>query len=113
MVLGVLYFTTLATWTSKSLLEKSLSALLGAIRDEDPAPSCLYQLYYEQSRGSMGSQLDGRIFDFPTPPLGLSFDDAMLEPVKQAWKMVMGNSEAEYMVFSDREGVGNEDDMYD
>lgn len=71
------------------------------------------------------------LFTFPAPSLSLAFDDAQLGAVREAWELVAGpgergeqvaagqpeegeareaGEEVEYMVFQDREGVGEEDD---
>ena len=111
---GVLYFTTLATPSSKALLQSALDSLLSALPASNEASRCIYQLYYEQSRGSTASQTDGKVLQLPAPALGLAFDDSVLDSVRQAWKLVMGpeaeDLETEYMVFSDREPADAYDD---
>lgn len=60
---------------------------------------------------------NGRILDFPTPPVSLTFDDATLEPVEQVWGKIIGeqieDENIQYMVFADREGVGDDDDDFE
>lgn len=86
--------------------------------------SCLYQLYYEQksNRSSTKEAVEGqdpKFFDFPAPSVSLTFDDSTLEPVQQAWEKIMGSGEpaekqdddVHFMVFADREGVGDDDDF--
>lgn len=79
-------------------------------------PQVLYQLYYEQQAANSNSlRGEQRIFDFPPSPVSLALEDSMLEPVHQAWIKAMGGqvSEetlAEYMIFTDREGAGDDDD---
>lgn len=85
-------------------------------------PSCLYQLYYEQTatRAKTAAAVSSprsprRYFDFPTPSVSLTFDDATLAPVQQAWEQIVGpppeDEDVQFMVFADREGVGDEDDL--
>lgn len=109
-----MYFTTLATAKSKLLLEAALSSLLAALTSGDQTPSPLYQLYYQQVRGSKEIQTDGKIVQLPAPSLSLAFDDSTLESVRQVWKTAMESAseelEAEYMVFPDREGADAYDD---
>ncbi|KAB5528825.1 GDP dissociation inhibitor-domain-containing protein [Coniochaeta sp. 2T2.1] len=104
---SVLCFTTLATPTSKALLQSALESLLSTFGSGDEGPKCLYQLYYQQSRGSTAIRTDGKVVHLPAPSLGLAFDDSTLDSVRQAWKTVMGadaeDPDTEYMVFSDRE----------
>lgn len=108
----------MASATSKQRLERALEALLSA-SGEPETPVSLYQLYYEQgvSEGSPPPAADAspREYYFPSPSLNLSFDDADLDAVKTAWKMVMGDqaNEDEYMTFADREGADAEDEIYD
>lgn len=94
-----------------------MTALLAASTPEDGSlPQCLYQVYYEQQQ-SDGSTLaaEGRILDLPPPSVMLTFDDATLGPVQEAWRGIMGKAaeedDVQYMVFTDREGVGEEDDF--
>jgi RAB protein geranylgeranyltransferase component A len=100
----VLYFTTRTCPSAKALLEAARESLLTALE----SPQCLYQLYYQQSRGSTSAQSKGTVVRLPTPSLNLAFDDSTLESVHEAWKMVAGvkseDMDEEYMVFPDREG---------
>lgn len=54
-------------------------------------------------------------FSFPSPTLDLAFNDASLDAVLEAWKVVMGDAadESEYMIFDDREGADANDDVYE
>lgn len=66
--------------------------------------------------GDDGSGSGASLFSFPPPSLGLAFDDGCLDAVKAAWKLVVKDEGLgdEYMVFEDREGVGDDaDDVYD
>ncbi|KUI56135.1 Rab proteins geranylgeranyltransferase component A [Cytospora mali] len=114
---SILYLSTIASPESKALLESSVTSLLAAIDTEAaPKPRVLYQLYYEQQCNSDAALAsDQRILRFPPPPVALTFDDAVLEPVYEAWKSVLGGESteetlADYMVFADREGVYDDDD---
>lgn len=78
-------------------------------------PQCLYQLYYEQKSGADSTVTsEGRILNFPIPPVSLTFEDETLEPVHQVWQKVMPeiaeDENIQYMIFADREGVGDDDD---
>lgn len=113
---GVLYFSTVYTPESQTILERCLTTLLTAL-DTEQTPRCLYQMYYEQSSAASELQVAGQILNLPPPSLALTFDDSTLEPVHQAWKVVMGataeDADPEYMIFPDREGVSDDDDAYD
>ncbi|KAK6956202.1 hypothetical protein Daesc_001475 [Daldinia eschscholtzii] len=117
---SVIYLTTLACRQSAQRLESALDDLLAAATPEgSPAPVSLYKLQYEQTVSAreplITTREETRTFAFPSPSLSLTFDDGCLGPVKDAWKLVMGDTalETEYMVFQDREGVGDDDDVYD
>ncbi|AEO65293.1 uncharacterized protein THITE_2086774 [Thermothielavioides terrestris NRRL 8126] len=95
-------------------LDLALQAFLRAV-PEDRVPKVLFKLQYDQLDGgseSLGSH--GPVFTFPTRSSPLSFDDSVLEPVREVWKKMMGDAavEAEYMVFEDREGAVDDDDVY-
>lgn len=114
---GILYLSTIATADSKAHLEASVTSLLDAVAVEDaPKPHVLYSMYYEQQCSSdTALAVDQRIVRFAPPPAALTFDDASLEPVYEAWKSVSGpdvpeETLADYMVFADREGVYDDDD---
>lgn len=70
-------------------------------------------MHYEQTVGSGSFIVENNIgvFDRITPDL--AFNDSILEPVKRAWQMVIGEAnEDEYMQFDDREGVNDDDDPF-
>lgn len=107
--------TTLRTPGSKELLNKALDCFLESVDDDEQKPQTLYQLYYEQARGAVGSRAEGLIHDLPDASLSLSFEDSELKPVKAVWEKVLGDAaaQAEYMVFADREGGQDEEESYD
>lgn len=90
-----------------------MDAFLSAL-GEGQSPEVLYQLQYEQRDGAHGLRTEGSVVTLPAPSFSLSFDDSTLEPVKEAWRKVMGGTaaEAEYMVFADREGAMDDDETY-
>jgi hypothetical protein len=52
------------------------------------------------------------VYSFPAPGLDLSFDDGILDQVKQVWKVVMGDDVDDdgYLMFAARESVVDDDD---
>jgi hypothetical protein len=106
--------TTVATPDAQEVLERALHAFVGAT-SEDKAPQVLYQLQYEQQAGSDTSEVEDSLFTFPAPSSSLSYNDSTLEPVREAWKKVMGDAavDAEYFTFADREGAMDDDDVYE
>ncbi|KAI1814586.1 GDP dissociation inhibitor-domain-containing protein [Poronia punctata] len=105
---SVVYLTMLAVPRASHILDSTLSTLIQA---SAPSTRVLYKLYYEQSASDSQAIVTPRdgatVFEFPSPSLGLSFDDASLNPVKEAWKLVMKGdaSDDAYMMFEDREGM--------
>lgn len=87
-----------------------MSDLLATIPDK---PQCIFQLAYEQSyQEEQALQVDGQVATFLAASVSLAFDDASLEPVREAWKLVSNTSEdSEYMVFGDREGQVDDDEV--
>lgn len=128
---SILHLTTLRGSADKSLLNRCLELLLSSLSKDHETPMCLYKLYYEQAQGPVtlegksklnsGSDVDvgiaSKTFNFPIPSVDLAFDDTILEPVLQAWQQVMGlskdDAESEYMKFQDRDGMGDDDDVYE
>lgn len=92
-------------------------SLLAAVDTEDaPKSHVLYRMYYEQQcNNDVALAGDQRILSFQPPPVALTFNDASLEPIYEAWKHVLGGDIPEetlsdYMIFADREGVADDDD---
>ncbi|KAM0276028.1 hypothetical protein ACHAQH_007153 [Verticillium albo-atrum] len=115
---SVLYFTTLATPESASVLDEALSSLLTALSAASGAqqPASIYQLRYEQTHSTQNAAADKEgLVTLPTMPPDLAFTDTTLEPVEAAWGKIMassavGDQPSEYMMFEDREGVGEGED---
>lgn len=107
----VVYFSTVSDPSSKPLLDIACSSLLDAVQHGKQASPPLFQLYYEQSYSAHALIVDDNIATFSSPAAHLAFNDSVLEPVQEAWKIVMGDSaeDAEYMQFVDREG-GDDDE---
>jgi hypothetical protein len=121
----------MASPTSLDTLERALGRLLGALApaaspsslgDDVPAgpPPVLCRLAYKQRSGgcaSAGKLVDGgKAFVMAPPSTALAFEDAVLADVKAAWAAVVGGcgkgegGGEEYMRFTDREGMGEEED---
>lgn len=100
---------------SRSLLDRALSSFLDAASSDGEPPKCIWRLHYEQAVGTGSLTVDNNIGTFGMLPPDLAFNDSVLIPVQQAWNMVAGTSEdtEEYMKFDDREGVNDDDDVFD
>ncbi|KAI8262992.1 Rab proteins geranylgeranyltransferase component A [Colletotrichum sp. SAR11_239] len=113
---SVLYFVTPKSATSTEALQKALDALLSALGDGANCPQAVYKVAYEQARAAASVSSDTSLV-VPSLPLDLAFSDAALDPVKDTWTKVMGSAaedpDVQYMKFEDREGVGEEDDVYE
>ncbi|KAK3367075.1 GDP dissociation inhibitor [Lasiosphaeria ovina] len=111
---SILYLTTPSITDSKEVLEQAVQSFLGAVNREQ-VPHSVYQLYYEHLGGSAGSRTEGQVFNFPTASPSLSFNDSTLKVVREAWREVLGEAAtgADYMVFQDREGAVDDEEMYD
>ncbi|KAI0393376.1 GDP dissociation inhibitor [Xylariaceae sp. FL0594] len=115
---SVIYLTVLAASgvDSSHILDIALTEL---IQHNAPSACVLYKMYYEQVASDrqpiITPQRSATVFEFPSPSLGLSFDDTSLDAVKEAWKLVMKNDavDDEYMKFEDREGMEEEDVVFD
>ncbi len=105
-----------ATPQSPDALDLALTALLQAVT---ATADVLYKLYYEQAASSRQSlviqQGSATVFEFPSPSLSLAFDDASLDAVQEAWKLITRDKALDdaFMQFEDREGMGDDDDVYD
>ncbi|KAK1656198.1 rab protein geranylgeranyltransferase component A [Colletotrichum phormii] len=114
---SVLYFVTPKTSTSTEALEKALASLLSALGNGEDTPEAIYKVAYQQAHAAVSVSADASDV-IPSLPLDLAFSDTALEPVRDAWRKVMGPAAEDpdivYMKFEDREGVGDEeDDVYE
>lgn len=113
---GVLHLSTLATASSKNVLQGALSAVLDVLTPEEPT-QVIAQLYYEQACPSGSMLIDGPVITLPPPRVDLAFDDDSLSPVRKAWeeivKVVGEDDPGEFMMFEDREGTDLQDDEYE
>lgn len=91
-------------------MNQALGSFLQATSDDDQIPKCLFELFYEQGRGSVESRTDGLVVTLPNVSPSLAFDDATLDPIRTTWGLVMGEdaTSMEYMAFADREPADDE-----
>ena len=116
-LLGVVYLSCTYAPKSDVLLTTALANLLAAVPGEQATPRILYRLSYEQVGGEHSLEVNGNVVNFPPLPLDLAFNDSALESVREAWKLVTArikvDEDAEYMVFEDREGSDDQDNIYE
>lgn len=113
---GVLYASTTAPGAAGfALLDRAVLELLHCV-GEEPSPSVLWSLRYEQSQSALDTPASaspsvGGILRFPQSSLDLAFDDGMLERVKKVWLEIVGSDAGEFMKFGEQgDGGGGEDD---
>ncbi|KAI0204264.1 rab protein geranylgeranyltransferase component A [Astrocystis sublimbata] len=117
---SIVYLTMDAKPKSAEVLEVALKALLQAMSTGiENGVEILYKLFYEQATSGrepvVTTQGTSTVFEFPAPSLGLAFNDGILSAVQEAWKVVTKGEalDDEFMKFEDREGMGDDDDVYD
>lgn len=81
--------------------------------EESEKPRILWQLQYQQ-RFNIPSALDdvgeGKSIRLPASSVDLAFDENTLGSVKAAWQMITGGQPQDFLVFEDRNPVGDDDD---
>ena len=118
IALGVLYGNvSIPGAEGQSLIENAIKKLLKSAAD--PSAKVLWSLRYTQlgrtstKAGEPPSltRLSNNAFCFPPGNLDLAFDDSLIDVVKEAWRLVMGDEakESEFMEFEDREGAYDEE----
>jgi hypothetical protein len=109
MILGVVYATTSG---DQDLITLAIEQLLRCI-DEPTKPRVLWQLQYQQRSGAPSSSggVDGEKFiALPASSVNLAFDENILDSVKAAWQKITGGEPQDFLVFEDRNPVGDDDD---
>lgn len=113
MFKAVLYASTLLPEPEGfKRLNQAVAYLLESV-DEQPTPSVLWNLQYEQrvpqSRQIHIDESNGTIV---LPPLSLDavLEDIVLDDVKKAWQQLTGESEETFMVFEARDGMGDDEE---
>ena len=99
----------------QALIESAVDRLIQA---EGLHARVLWSLRYTQS-GRLSNGKPGRLtveeeapncYCFPPSSLDLAFEDDILDLVKEAWKIVVGDEadDADFMTFDDREGASDQ-----
>jgi hypothetical protein len=74
----------------------------------------LWRMHFEQTAGTGSFDVEDNIGTFDWITSDLSFNDTILEPVRDAWLVVSDAvDEKDYMHFDDREGFNDEEDVFD
>lgn len=101
----------------QSLVKAAVDKLLATVTNPNGQAKVLWSLQYTQlgrenesvdaAQAIRPGSLPDNVICFPPSGLDLAFEDATLDMVKEAWKLIMGDgfSEDEFMKFEDREAV--------
>ncbi|KAE9970369.1 hypothetical protein BLS_004951 [Venturia inaequalis] len=106
---SVLYATTSG---DQSLIAAAIAQVIQSV-GEPEKPHILWQLQYQQ-RCDISSAPDdvgeGKSISLPVSSADLAFDETILDSVKAAWQKITGGQPQEFLVFEDRNPVGDDDD---
>ncbi|KAK8166483.1 rab geranylgeranyl transferase escort protein-like protein [Phyllosticta citrichinensis] len=117
-------FTSASGPLGSQLLDAAVQQTLLRTSEEDPMPSCLWSMKFEQRGQSNplfgGANVDtaatehANVLAFPqTGAVDLQFDDGVVERVRTVWEKILGDdADAEedgFMKFEEREGLGDDD----
>lgn len=109
MITGVIYATTSG---DQSLITAAIAQLIQSV--EEPAkPHILWQLQYQQrcdvlsTSGDVGEE---KSISLPASLVDLAFDENILDCVKAAWQRITGGQPQDFLVFEERNPVGDDDD---
>jgi len=111
---SVIYATTIG---SQDLITMGIMRLLHMSREPE-APQVLWSLRYQQCSPEHPSTDSDQVIDsredgfvrLPSAPLDLVFDEAILDTVKSAWERILGGDAQDFLVFEDRNGMGEDDE---
>ena len=107
------------------VLDRAVTSLLSALEEAKTRPRVLWTLHYTQSSTlprpssstpTIGRRLPDNVLLFPEPSGDSVFDDGVVDRVRRVWNTIRQSFssgdgvEDEFMVFEDREAVGEEDD---
>lgn len=109
MILGVVYATT---YGDQDLVSLAIEQLLQCI-DEPAKPQVMWQLQYQQHVGVPSSSNnfdDDKSIALPASSVDMAFDENILDSVKAAWQKITGGQPQDFLVFEDRNPVGDDDD---
>ncbi|KAI9368871.1 GDP dissociation inhibitor [Aspergillus egyptiacus] len=99
----------------QSLIDTAIEKLLKS--NAAPDAKILWSLRYTQLGRAAdcdtraANAVSGNVVRFPPPSLDLSFDDSVIDLVKDAWTMIMGDeaNPGDFMAFADRESYDDEE----
>lgn len=109
MTLGVLYATTSG---DQGLNTAAIAQLLQCV-DEPAKPQVLWQLRYQQHCDVLSSSSnigEEKSITLPASSVDLAFDENILDSVKAAWQKITEGQPQDFLVFEDRNPVGDDDD---
>lgn len=109
IIIGVLYATTSG---DQGLITAAIAQLIQSV-EEPEKPQILWQLQYQQ-RCDIPPSSDNideeKSITLPASSVDLAFDETILDSVKAAWQRITGDQPQDFLVFEDRNPVGDDDD---
>ncbi|KAF1836014.1 hypothetical protein BDW02DRAFT_617309 [Decorospora gaudefroyi] len=111
---SILYASTsLSGKDGLDLLQKANETLLSAV-DIAPTANVLWSVKYQQQPSSgcesLAIGINDHVLRFPPPSFDLTFDDRVLDNVKDVWQKIVGEDTGDFLVFQDREAYTDEDE---
>lgn len=109
IIIGVLYATTSG---DQGLILAAIAQLIQSVQEPE-MPRILWQLQYQQRRDipSSSDHIDEeKSIILPASSVDLAFDEEILDSVKDAWQRITGDQPQDFLVFEDRNPVGDDND---
>ncbi|QDS70256.1 hypothetical protein FKW77_007411 [Venturia effusa] len=107
---SVLYATTSG---DQDLITAAIAQFTQSLTEAE-RPEIIWQLRYQQRvdvpPNSNAVDDDGKIITFSAFSADLAFDENVLDSVKAAWQKITGGQPQDFMVFEDRNPVGDDDE---
>ncbi len=110
--------TATAGERGSQLLDRAVQRLLASVNETAP-PSVLWSIHYERRSSShlsststpeqdSSSSLEQRsaeacdnILEFAPPSFDMAFDDVVLDQVRTAWELIVGDVEGDFLAFGE------------
>ncbi|TID19405.1 putative secreted protein [Venturia nashicola] len=101
-----------ATSGDQSLITAAILQLTHSV-EESEKPQILWQLQYQQRCDAPSTSDDvgeEKAIRLPVSSVDLAFDEHILDSVQAAWQRITGGQPQDFLVFEDRNPVGDDDD---
>ncbi|KAF1809159.1 hypothetical protein P152DRAFT_468583 [Eremomyces bilateralis CBS 781.70] len=99
---------------NEETLKHAVASLLDPVQEESTS-KVLWSMYFEHKyhqpvQDAVDAGKDDRVLVIPETPQDLTFDDSILDSVKEIWQKVMGPDVTDFLVFEERESNLDDDD---